>query len=185
MKRIKTLIASSILLAVVAVAPNASAVLITPSTTPVWTGSDNSNFNAAAITAIVGGSALTEVYKQNVGGDETGSFASSYATSFSNTAADPSDALIDYGSGSSISGSSIFLYVKDGNQNPAYYIFDISTWNGTDDLTLTGFWPRQGAISHVAILTRGGSSVPDAGTTVALLGAGLIGVGALRRRFSK
>jgi len=163
---------------------NAHALSITPATLPQWTGTDNSNLSAEQISAIVGVT-VGEVYKQNVGGSEEGSFAGSYTTTFSNTPTDPSDALIDYISGPSITGSSIFLYVKDGNHNPAFYIFNITGWNGTDDIVLSGFWPNQGAISHVTILTGGGTRVPDAGGTLALLGIAIGSLGLVRSRLAK
>lgn len=143
--------------------------------------------NAAQIAAIVGAGSLSAVYTQNVGGSEEGSFGSSYTTTFSNTPQDPADALIDYISGPSITGPSIYLYVKDGNQNPAWYIFNLSAlgWNGVDDLNLTGFWPNQGAISHVTILTGDtGNRVPDAGGTLALMGVALCSLGLLRRKLA-
>jgi hypothetical protein len=164
---------------------SASALTITPATVPQFTGNDNSNLSDAQIAAIVGEASLTTVYKQDQGvvGDE-GDFASSYETTFSNTADDPSDALIDYISGPSITGNpNIYLYVKDGNHTPAFYIFDITGWNGTDDLDLEGFWPEDGAISHVSILTDGdGNNVPDAGGTLALLGIGVALLGLARRK---
>lgn len=168
---------------------SASALLITPATLPQWTGTDNSNLNAAAITAIVGGAALTEVYKMNVGdASDTGSFASSYVTTFSNSAGDPEDALIDYISGAAITSATKFLYVKDGNSDPAFYIFDISAWNGTEDLVLQDFWIGKGAISHVAIYTRGGGGdipgTPDGGNAVALLGVALAAVALARRKLA-
>jgi hypothetical protein len=161
---------------------NAHAVSITPATIPQWTGTDNSNLDAAAISAIVGVT-VGEVYKQDVGGPESGSFAGSYTTTFSNSPGDPSDALIDYIGGAAITGDSIFLYVKDGNNDPAFYIFNITGWNGTDDLVLTGFWPENGAISHVTILTGGPTTtVPDAGGTLALMGIAIGSLGLIRRK---
>jgi len=42
--------------------------------------------------------------------------------------------------------------VKDGNQVPIWYVYNLSdSWDGVMDLNLTGFWPNQGAISHVSI----------------------------------
>jgi hypothetical protein len=161
------------------------ALPITPASGPVWTGTKNSNLNANAIEGVVGTSLdLTELYKQNVGGGESGGFASSYVTTFFNSASDPSGALIDYTSGPAISGyEELYLYVKDGNHQPAFYVFDISQWNGTDDLTLSGFWPQNGAISHVTILGGGTSkNVPDRGATVALLGLALGAIGLVRRK---
>jgi hypothetical protein len=48
---------------------------------------------------------------------------------------------------------------------------------------LTGFWPAQGAISHVSIYTNGNARVPDGGATLLLLGIGLSGLAAARRWF--
>jgi hypothetical protein len=161
----------------------AHALSITPATLPQFTGTDNSNLSAAQISAIVGVT-VDEAYKKDVGGPDSGTFASSYNTTFSNTPSDPSDGLIDYISGPSITGGSIFLYVKDGNSNPAYYIFNITGWNGTDDIVLTGFWPEQGAISHIAILTGDTPTVPDAGGTLALLGLAIGSLGLIRRKLN-
>lgn len=166
---------------------SASALNITPATVPQWTGANNNNMNANQVAAAIGvaNNSLTAVYTQNVGGTEEGSFKTSYNTTFSNSPQDPSAALIDYISGSSITGNSIYLYVKDGNQNPAWYIFNISSWNGTEDLVLSGFWPEQGAISHVTILTgtsSGGDRVPDAGGTLALFGLALGSLSLVRRK---
>jgi len=169
---------------VLALTFGANALTITTLSTPQWIGGNNANLNAAQIAAIVGISTLTEVYKQDVGGADSGTFSSSYTTTFLNSSSDPEDALIDYISGQSISGGSIFLYVKDGDQQPAFYVFDISGWNGTEDIVLDNFWPQQGAISHIAILT-GAARVPDSGTTVALLGVGLLCLNLARRKFAK
>ncbi len=164
----------------------AHALLITPSTMPQFTGNDNSNLNAAQITAIVGGGLLTEVYKQNVGeAFDTGLFALSYQTTFSNAPLDPQDADIDYVGGPTIPGQ-VFLYVKDGNQEPAFYIFDITSWNRVEGLDLRGFWPNQGAISHVTLLNRPGTvppgTVPDGGGTLALLGLAVGAFEVIRRK---
>ena len=184
---------STAVLAVVFVmggSPAAQALTITPSTdvcgSPTClsaTGNQTSQPQIdAAIAAFIG--SATEVYKQNVGGSETGTFAGSYVTTFSDTPSDPSDALIDYQSGPVINGSSIFLLVKDGDQTPAWYLFNISNWNGTDDIVLENFWPNEGAISHVTIYS-GGTRVPDGGSTALLLGTGLIAMASLRRRFAR
>ena len=120
------------------------------------------------------------VYKQNVGGSEEGTYASSYSTSFFNSVSDPEDATISFVSGSYITASNIYLLVKDGNHTPAGYLFDISGWDGKVDLVLTDFWPNGGAISHVSIYASG-VGVPDGGTTLMLLGIALAGLIAARR----
>jgi hypothetical protein len=96
-------------------------------------------------------------------------------TTFSNTATDPANALIDYISGPSITCPECYLAIKDGNQTPSYYFFDLASWNGTDDIELQGFWPNQGAISHVSIWGKPSTSVPEPGI-VLLLGIGLLGL---------
>lgn len=176
--------------ATVALALNASALMIGPGSATL-SGSDNSNLSAAQISSILNGGgygvgSLTELYKQNVGaGSDSGSFSSSYATTFSNTPSDPQDADINYGSGPAIAGfANLWLYVKDGNHDPAYYLINLNLlgWNGTDPLQLRAFWPNQGAISHVTILGSGTrTSVPDGGTTLLLVGAGFTGLGFIRR----
>lgn len=114
-------------------------------------------------------------------GVDSGPYASSYKTTFSDTPADPSAALINYLSGSSIGCGVCYLLVKDGNSIPAQYLFSLSGWNGTEDIVLTGFWPQQGAISNVAIYSGAPTTVPEP-ATLALLAMGFAGLGARRFR---
>ena len=170
---------------------SASAITITPETQYNWSGNDPVNPKAGDIPGIVGYSGtLDELYKQEVGGSEYGDFASSYETSFTNTATDPQNADITYVGGDYISGDPLYLLVKDGNHDPIWYIFDLInldlngdgtyeySWNGTDLIQLRGFWPNQGAISHVSIY---GTPVPEPATML-LLGSGLIGLAGLGRK---
>jgi hypothetical protein len=133
---------------------------------------------------------LDFLYKADVGKEASpatvysGPYAGSYLTFFSNEPLDPQDAVIDYIGGPFINSPSpfspLYLIVKDGNMEPAWYLFDIREWNGTDDLVLNGFWPEQGAISHVEIY---GSSVPTPEpATMLLFGAGLAGLAGIARR---
>jgi len=185
---------------VVGVVSSASALTITPETTPRWTGTDPINPDASEIAGIVGYSGtLFELYKQDVPNEgepvppDVGSFASSYETTFSNSATDPQDATIEYVAGPSISGSPLYLLVKDGAaHDPVWYIFDLNSvsppipsvsWNGTEILEILGFWPNQGAISHVSIYGTS-TRVPEP-FTLLLLGMGLLGLAGFGRRFRK
>ena len=168
----------------------AHALLITPAGTTCTTN-NNANLTDAQVEALAatcgfGTHDLSLAYKADVGVVviEEGPFAASYQTTFSNAPLDPADALIDYISGLAISCPTCFLLVKDGSQTPAQYLFDLAGWNGTEDLVLQGFWPNQGAISHIAIYVGPGTpgrDVPEP-TTLLLLGAGLVATALARRR---
>lgn len=178
--------------ALLATAAVCSALSITPSSSfLINTGTDGINPDSSnpdnpegALLAVYGGSIL---YKSNVeGGEETEPFVNSYETSYSDTLSNPSSATISLnGGGPAISGySPLYLLVKDGNALPYWYFYNLTTagWNGTESLKLSGFWPQQGAISHVTITgTPSTNRVPDGGTTLATLGFSLVGLGAMRR----
>lgn len=137
--------------------------------------------NAAILTYLAGlGYDLNSLYKDNVGGVEEGPFAGSYETTY-NPPADPEDFLITY-VGGPIIGPPAYLLVKDGSQSPAWYFFDLTAlgWNGTDDIEGLGFWPNQGAISHVEIFGTP-TTVPDGGSMAMLLGLALMGLAGVRR----
>lgn len=172
------------------VAAHAQALTLTPAGT-TCTSNINSDFGAAAVEAWVLSCLgkdlnLSLFYKADFNDDgpafESGPFAGSYQTTFFNTLADPSDALIDYISGLAIVCPECFLVVKDGNQTPAQYLFDIGSWNGTDDLILSGFWPNQGAISNVAIWGGAPARQVSAPGTIALLGLAIAGLAFVARR---
>jgi hypothetical protein len=177
------------LMALVMLATQAQAILLTPGDCIIgdncWTSDVNKQPKAGDIEALVAtGSNLNMLFKAQVGGNDEGLFADSYDTTFSNPANDPADALIEYFFGAAISCPECYLTVKGGggNNQLSLYIFDISNWNGTDNIELLNFWPAQGAISNVAIWGAGSpASVPEP-VTLALLGAGLLGVSFSARR---
>jgi hypothetical protein len=89
---------------------SASAITITP-TTQLQMGED---FDLSGFDLL---------YKAEVGNElnpattEEGPFADNYGTTFSNSALDPENALITYDPGELfISGSPLYLYVKDGEK---------------------------------------------------------------------
>lgn len=138
---------------------------------------------------------LTLLYKAEVDrAKEEGKFDEFYNTVFSDTKTDPENALITW-TGTSLNfmnciTASCFLAIKDGNESPNNYAYNLTGWNGKDSLYLTGFWPKpgNGAISHVSIwgLEDGGSTgqdVPEPGP-LSLLGLGLMGLWFARRKTS-
>lgn len=153
-----------------------------------WTSSITSNLSISQVEGIVGysGPGLNLFYKSDVGSDsgglgiDSGSYASSYKTTFSASATDPRNALIEYLGGQAISCPTCYLLVKDGSHDPAQYIFDLGNWNGQESISLLNFWDRQGAISHIAIYGDG-VGVPEP-AVIFLLGMGLLIMTAMRLR---
>lgn len=129
----------------------------------------------------------TEVYKQDVGGGESGALAGSYTTTFA-PPTNPNDATITWDGGSFVNTEKIYLLVKDGNATPAQYLFDISNWDGKSTLVLQGFWKDvQGSISHVSIFSQGGPSesediIPEPMSLAIWGGLSCLGLVLVRRR---
>ncbi len=110
-----------------------------------------------------------------------------YSTTFTNTPSDPSDALIEWTSVTDFidCSSNCYLALKDGNNDPGWYFFNISAWNGMDDISLSGFWPGDGSISHLSIWNGGGeiAQIPvPVPASVWLLGSAFISIVGIGRR---
>jgi hypothetical protein len=162
------------------------AITITPASgilnTTLWQGNERGQSKIdSVLDQIIAGISLQTIYRQNVGGAEEGTLSGSYTTVFSETPSDPSAAAITY-DGGDIVGPNAYLLVKDGNQIPAWYFYDLTAfgWNGTETILLSGFWPNAGAISHVS-LYGGQSQVPDGGSTLILLGSAFLASASLKR----
>jgi hypothetical protein len=160
-------------------AQNALALEITPAD-KFAQGEETSNGGAITEAEAACSCDLVGAYKQDVGGPESGPLATSYSTSFANSPSDPSEFTITY-TGGPVVQPVRWLLVKDGNSDPAWYLFNLSTlgWNGTDVVHGTGFWPGKGAVSHVELFTTN-QQVPEP-TSLLLLGAGLLALSLLYR----
>jgi hypothetical protein len=164
---------------------SAHALSLSPSDAD-WTTNQTSACNAACVFSLTSGdgfSLLSLLYKDDVEGGEEGTLAGSYSTEYFNTPSDPADFTITYDGGPFASCPECILLVKDGNHEPAQYLFYLGNWNGTDSIIGTGFWPNRGAISHVALYGRA-TSVPEP-STLLLLGSGVLGLGLAGRKFAK
>ena len=163
-------------------------IVLTPSTAGVFSpnGLGPSNCEPGCVYtafSLTNDGSLSLLYKGDTSEPDDGLFAASYDTTFDNTPGDPADALISFVGGSAIACPACYLAIKDGNQQPSYYFYDLAAWNGMESLVLEDFWPQDGAISHVSIW---GASAPRQDVaepaTVALVGLALLAAGAARRR---
>jgi hypothetical protein len=122
-------------------------------------------------------------YKKDVGGGgEEGPAAAWYSTAF-DPHVDPDSATITWNGPGAIDCPICYVIVKDGNSEPARYVFDLDDWDGLETILLTEFWMGQGAISHVAILRADQIQLIAEPATLLLLGSSLaLARARLRRR---
>jgi len=111
-------------------------------------GSEN---NTPAILQAISGwiGTDTEAYKDDEGKSESGSAKQWYSTTY-NRDLSRAEIVWDGTTDPYITGPS-YLLVKGGKQKPAWYLFDISSWDGMATISLSGFWPGKGSISHISI----------------------------------
>lgn len=167
-------------LATIVLPISASALSLTPGNAFLfWT--QNGNTDANDVETLTGSLLqLTEQYKQNQGGNEEKPFAGSYSTTFPQNL---KGATITYDGSPDpiITGSEIWALAKGGS-NHGHYLWNISGWDGMEQIVMSGLWPNQGSVSHVSIFSGGqGVRTPDGGSTVALLGLGLALLAIARR----
>lgn len=167
-------------------AANAIIVLTPGNTIPGLPGMGPSNCEPGCVETIFSTSGLSLLYKSDeagvLEGVDSGTYAGSYLTWFYNDVGDPGNALLFYTGGSDIDCPSCYLAIKDGNQTPAYYFYNLSAWDGQETISLLNFWPDKGAISHISIWGRSTPTRVPEPSTMALLGLGLLAIGFTQRR---
>jgi len=98
----------------------------------------------------------SSLFKNDVGGGNSGTLGGSYAVSYS-PAVDPENATITFTGGFYFDTTqTTWLIAKDGT---SHYVWNLTgLWNGTEEIQINGLWPAQGSFSHIEI---GGTSSPD------------------------
>jgi len=121
----------------------------------------------------------TKLYKADApSGPEDGSGASYFTTTFTLDEGEVVSGFVDF----DIPGSELdleYFVIKAGN---GYHKYDISGIDFSGYTCIEFEKVGKQAISHISIYGRRGTVVPDGGSVALMLGAGLLALGALRRR---
>jgi len=122
----------------------------------------------------------TKLYKvDSDDGGEDGIGASFFTTTFTfDDEGEADGGFVDF----DIPGSELdleYFVIKAGN---GYHKYDISGIDFSDYTCIEFAKVGKEAVSHISIYGRRGTVVPDGGSVALMLGAGLLALGALRRR---
>ena len=171
----KLLIVVAVALAIGVAAPTASAGPI-PIGNPIPTNSWAQAFNESG----VGLFNQMDVFTLTGLGFETPAFTSLPGWTFFG------DSNHAWASGSAFDNLTFNLNFNGGSVSPLSFIF-VASLNGVvlekANAVWAGGWTITGYTGQTGDADQLGSSVPDGGATVALLGCALVGLGVLRRRF--
>lgn len=153
--------------------------------TNAWKGSYNDPEHQ--LPTALQGLGLERLYKFTPTNTEEFSFAANYSTTVPAPSLAKASGLIKYDGGAFINNAAKYLLLKDGNLDD--YVFDISGWDGKEDLIFHSFWGgNQGKLSHFTILggdiQNGPTPVPEPASLAMWVIAGTIGVRMARRRRS-
>lgn len=179
MKKITTLLAGAALVASLALAPNAGAVAFGGANYigQIVNGAPASGAHGYIniLITLSAGATATQI---PAGGETYNRVGSTAAGPFPT-------AVVTGGSGELAPAASYnasghqYIWAKYGGH--AYVWYSASGFSSSE--VIPGAPPNSTDLSHVRLFNV--ARVPDAGTTLVLLGGSLIGLGALRRRFSK
>jgi hypothetical protein len=185
MRKLGIMVAAFAVSALLPAVARADIINLSPSNADcIGTKGNAAEEEAFAETCAGGGVDLELGYKQNTPGTEEGDFAGDYTFTVNG---DNSGGTLVWNGPDSFSCGVCILVVVDGAGRPIYG-FDLTGWDGGTGpgqvITLSGFYPDEGAISHVAVYngdtgtgpgTGGGtpSDVVPEPASMMLLGTGL------------